>query len=138
MYTMKDQKLIDAICDLYREGNSMAAVAEASGVCRPTVAKIVKEHGLTRQKGYRSTKPTLAAAITERTCQSCGCGKHMAGAQFCYICGAALATQQELAQKAAARVSEFFEPYRSGNITGMEDVLAAVDAVAEYINREAC
>ena len=54
MYTMKDQSLLEAICELYKEGATIREVAQVSGVSVATVGAILKERGLTRNKGCKT------------------------------------------------------------------------------------
>lgn len=46
-------KVIEAICDRYKEGLSQKQVANNVGVSLSTVNRILQERGLSRSRGYR-------------------------------------------------------------------------------------
>lgn len=127
MYTMKDQKLIDAICELYKDGATIKEVAAAAGISATTVHSILKERGLTRPRGVRSSN---GVSTFNRTCPSCGNTKHLCGAVFCMTCGTLLATKAEMAEQAAHNLRKYLEPYKSTQ--GMDHVLRDCETIIDY------
>ncbi len=128
MYGMKDQKIIDAILDLYREGATIREVAEAVHMSTVTVGDIIRERGLTRKRGNRS--PAKMATFS-RTCPACGNTKHLVGATYCMDCGSVLASPKELAADAADRVMKFLEKY--GKVVDVHCAVRDMSIVTSYL-----
>lgn len=134
MYTMKDSKVIEAICDLYKEGATIREVSTAAGVGESIVSEILKERGLTRPRGCRPgsriARGDKEIQLCGRTCPTCGSTKHLPEAMFCCICGASLATKRELAAEACGRLLKFLEPYKATQ--NMERVIGDANIIRDY------
>lgn len=138
-------KVIEAVCDRYKEGLSQRQVAENVGVGLSTVSRILQERGMSRPRGYRTDstassdgsvqlamkKEILRHVCMERVCPVCGNDKHLQGSRFCMECGALLATKQEFAMQALHNLREYLEPYRTTK--NMDRVFRDLDVVTEYV-----